>query len=244
MEKENKNKKPHKSNPGRTKKSMLKRNPVIPKKSRSNRKDPLVPTLNMSESKIKLSDKKIKEFIEEQLKSGPYIVNIPMPKDEDHFAEYHAILVYVRDRDVLISDWGGDRRTEGHEHYYNTPHWQNYKLLLKFIGSELKKPVKFVEVDRALADEAMQVHESRKRKCAPGGEGGCSHYIFNWKARHLSEIDNLVIPESDNSSHSSDSMDTNEDRDSDSRESSHTSSSPVTHKEKSIFEKLWGFLHR
>jgi hypothetical protein len=149
--------------------------------------NPIV-TLNMAERKIMVSREKIKEFVNTLPQGTPLIINIPMPEEKNDIAEYHAILVYIRDHDVLVSDWGGDRRTESHKQYFDSKKWRNYKVLLEVIESELEKHVKFVEIDEDLEKEAMDVHTSRKRACAPGGEGGCSYYIFKWTEKHLPDL--------------------------------------------------------
>jgi hypothetical protein len=151
--------------------------------------NPIV-TLNLAEHKIMVSREKIKAFVNTLPQGTPLIINIPMPEDKKKhdIAEYHAILVYIRDHDVLVSDWGGDRRTESHKQYFDSKKWRNYKVLLEVIESELEKHVKFVEKDEDLDKEAMAVHTSRKRACAPGGEGGCSYYIFKWTEKHLPDL--------------------------------------------------------
>ena len=151
--------------------------------------NPIV-TLNMAEHKIMMSREKIKAFVNTLPQGTPLIINIPMPEDKenDEIAEYHAILVYIRDHDALVSDWGGDRRTKPHKYYFDSKKWKNYKVLLEVIESELEKRVKFVEKDEDLAKEAMAVHTSRKRACAPDGEGGCSYYIFKWTEKHLPDL--------------------------------------------------------
>jgi len=134
-----------------------------------------IPTLDMSTSRIKLSDDRIKEFIRRELKPGPSIVNIPMPSSIAKEREYHAILIDIREDETLVSDWGGGREDS---EYMNTPKWSNYKRLLEFLHTELDKPVRVVPVDKELYDQADCVHERNN------GAGGCSYYIYEWAKRY------------------------------------------------------------
>lgn len=128
------------------------------------------------------SKEKIVEFIRNKLSvTGPNIINLPMPADEnDSNPEFHAILVDLSGDEILVSDWEGDRRepAERSNYYYSWPKWKTYKLFIESLEETLNKRVIFAKVDDDLKEEAQCKHNRHR------DQGGCSEYIYSWAKRH------------------------------------------------------------
>jgi len=139
-----------------------------------------ITALNLTDRITHPSEDKIIDFITNDLsKTGPNIINIPMPADEnDTTPEFHAILVDIRGETILVSDWGGDRRKNKSRYFYDWPKWRTYRVLIESLEQTFGKPVIFANVDSDLYKSAHCKHELHR------GQGGCSEYIYNWANRH------------------------------------------------------------
>jgi hypothetical protein len=119
--------------------------------------------------------KRIIEFVRENIKDGIYIIDLPVPP------ERHAILIDVQNdkKRVMVSDWGGDIR----ERNLQLPkRWNVYTSFIRELENIYK--VEYFEVDENLRKLASIEHKSRKTIKCEGGQGGCSNYIYNWEAKH------------------------------------------------------------
>jgi hypothetical protein len=136
----------------------------------------LIPQINLGKipstgyiSNIKsVSDKKLKEFVENEIKDGPQIVSIPTPPYR------HAFFIDVQQDKIMISDW------KGYESSINL-----YSDLIKLLGQKYNKNIEYYPVDNNL------YIQSEKHNDKHNG-GGCSYYIFSW-VKTIEEYKNYQI---------------------------------------------------
>jgi len=137
-----------------------------------------------SYGKRKFTKEQISTFVS-HLEDGIQIVSLPTPPQS------HSIVVNIVDtatgKKVMIADWGGEKnRYLGKDTFAKTgkrktigkPQWQIYSMLIDAL-EEQRGSVEYYPVDDEIYAEAAEKHET----CS--GQGGCSHYMFEWIDKHL-----------------------------------------------------------
>ena len=125
-----------------------------------------------------VSEKELKDFVNNDIDLGPQVVSIPIPPQR------HAFLIDVQENKIMVSDWGGEEnKTRGIKMLENgkkkqknedyDANWKQYSELMLLLEEKYDVPIEYYPVDKKLYDISYEHSE-----VCDGG--GCSHYIYAW----------------------------------------------------------------